>query len=46
MKGFSKWSNEEVKKLFEFMEKIKEKNKSLLEGFRAYAKKSKESLTV
>lgn len=41
VKDFSKWKEEEVKSLFECMEKTKKNNKSLLDGFREFAKKSK-----
>lgn len=36
----SKWSDREVKKLFSVVEEAKSQNKSLLEAFRIYAKKS------
>lgn len=36
----SKWSNVEVKKLFQTVEKYKNENKSLLDAFKEFAKKS------
>lgn len=41
MKEFSKWDDKEVKKLFKLIERKRKSNKSLLEGFREYAKKTK-----
>jgi hypothetical protein len=41
MREFSKWKESEVKKLFDCMAKTKKNNKSLLDGFREFAKKSK-----
>lgn len=41
MKEFSQWDNTEVKKLFDCIENTRINNKSLLEGFKEYAKKSK-----
>lgn len=41
MKSYSKWKDSEVKKLFNCIEKIKEKNGSLLDGFKDFAKKTK-----
>lgn len=41
MKNFSQWKEAEVKSLFNYVEKAKANNKSLLEGFREYARKSK-----
>lgn len=41
MKEFSQWKDAEVKGLFDCIEKIKKENKSLLSGFREFAKKCK-----
>ncbi len=41
MKEFSKWKESEIKNLFNCIAKTKKENKSLLEGFKEYAKKSK-----
>lgn len=41
MESCSKWKDSEVKKLFLTVEKAKQENKSLLDAFRSYAKKSK-----
>jgi hypothetical protein len=41
MKEFSRWDDSEVKKLFDTIIKIKNANRSLLEGFREYARKTK-----
>lgn len=41
MKKFSQWKESEVKKLFSCIEKAKSNNRSLLDGFREYAKKTK-----
>lgn len=41
MKHYSKWKDSEVKSLFNCITKIKEKNTSLLEGFKEFAKKTK-----
>lgn len=41
MNTYSQWQDSEVKKLFDCIEKAKDNNKSLLEGFRYYAKKMK-----
>ena len=36
----SKWSNSEVKKLFQTVEKYKNENKCLLDAFKDYTKKT------
>lgn len=41
MKHFSQWEDSEIKSLFNCMLKTKKSNKSLLEGFREFAKKNK-----
>lgn len=41
MKEYSQWKDAEVKKLFDCIEQTKKENKSLLSGFREFAKKYK-----
>lgn len=40
MKKYSKWDDAQIKKLFSVVEKTKNENKSLLEAFKIFAKKT------